>query len=510
MNMFRRSFRAALLIGAAASTLAFAVGARANDKDDHDKGSDDNSAPHGNPWPYAAPGKSPVLAVVGDIACQPGTEVTGEAGSEVCTDPSASKGNFSAASKTSLWQSQEATANQIEAMKPAAVALLGDLQYQVGRYSDFEGSFDLTYGAFKFLHRPSPGNHEFYDEHGQTGVAGYGYFSYYNGLQACQPINTTNCLAPFLGSASGVEMTTVPDPCPTAPPAVATACGYLSTNSAPSLQPIPRTDGQAGLFSATGGPGSTMANPIGLGEGWYSYNIGSWHLISLNIECSTQQANAEGCPTLDAVPSKGSWLDSELTWLEKDLEADDSACTLAYWHQPTFSAANSIAPEGVAAKLFWEKLYEHKADLVLNGHDHLYARYRPLEPDGTPDRERGIREFIVGTGGETLDPVAITGTASYPGLAANPNFNSQNLEAYTGDYWGVMALTLDPNGYHWDFEAAPGVASPILTFTNPLLNGPTLQPTPAPDAPSYSDTGFAFCHNSNDKERHDDDHDHDH
>ena len=68
-------------------------------------------------------------------------------------------------------------------MKPDAVALLGDLQYQVGRYSDFEQSFDLTYGAFKFLHRPAPGNHEFYDEHGETGVAGYGYFSYYNGFQ---------------------------------------------------------------------------------------------------------------------------------------------------------------------------------------------------------------------------------------------------------------------------------------------------------------------------------------
>ena len=67
-------------------------------------------------------------------------------------------------------------------MKPDAVAITGDLQYQVGRYSDFEQSFDLTYGAFKFLLRPSPGNHEFYDEHGETGVAGYGYFSYFNGF----------------------------------------------------------------------------------------------------------------------------------------------------------------------------------------------------------------------------------------------------------------------------------------------------------------------------------------
>ena len=68
-------------------------------------------------------------------------------------------------------------------MKPDAVALLGDLQYQVGQYSDFEKSFELTYGAFKFLTRPAPGNHEFYDEHGETGVAGYGYFSYFNGFQ---------------------------------------------------------------------------------------------------------------------------------------------------------------------------------------------------------------------------------------------------------------------------------------------------------------------------------------
>lgn len=484
MKTMQGRLRAAVLIGAAVSVMAFAAGARGQDHND-------------NSWPYATTGKSPVLAVVGDIACQPGTEVsltngvsttTGEASKEVCTDPSTSKGTYT---KTSLWQSQEATANQIEAMKPAAVALLGDLQYQVGLYSDFMGSFDLTYGAFKFLHRPAPGNHEFYDEHGETGVAGYGYFSYYNGFL----IDTNN------DANLGKPLTTkVPDPCPSAPPAVAAACSYSTSNSMPLIaQPVPRTDGQAGHFEASGGLGSTVANPIGVGDGWYSYNIGSWHLISLNIECSTQQANGEGCPAVGAQPSTGSWLASELAWLEKDLQENHSACTAAYWHQPTFSAANSIAPEGVAAQLFWEKLYEHRADLVLNGHDHLYARYRPLEPDGTPDRERGIREFIVGTGGETLDPVATTGTASYPGLTANPNFNADNLEAYSGDYWGVMALTLDPNGYHWDFEPTP-LASPTVA-----LNGPTL---PAPTANGYSDKGFGFCHNSPDRDRHDDDHDH--
>jgi hypothetical protein len=76
---------------------------------------------------------------------------------------------------------QTATANQVEAMKPDLVAVLGDEQYQNGYLSDFEGSFDTTWGAFKFLQRPAPGNHEFYDNHGQDGVRGLGYFDYYNG-----------------------------------------------------------------------------------------------------------------------------------------------------------------------------------------------------------------------------------------------------------------------------------------------------------------------------------------
>jgi len=259
----------------------------------------------------------------------------------------------------------------------------------------------------------------------------------------------------------------------------------LSSNSTPLIaQPVPWADGQAGHFEEP-----AVAGAVGVGDGWYSYNLGSWHLISLNIECSTQEPNGEGCPVLGAEPPSGSWLATELAWLEKDLDENHSACALAYWHQPTFSAANSIAPEGVAAKLFWEKLYEHKADLVLNGHDHLYARYRPLAPNGTFDRERGMREFIVGTGGETLDAV-VTSSTTTADPSGNANFNANNLEAYSGDYWGVMALTLDPNGYHWDFESAP-LASPTIA-----LNGPTL---PSPTANGYSDTGVGFCHGSDNR-----------
>ena len=353
MKTIRQGFRAALLTAAAASVLVFAVGAGAQDHNDKDD-------PHhnGNKWPYATTHKSPVLAVVGDISCQPGVEVSDEAGNEVCTDPATPP----AYTSTSLWQSQEATANQIENMKPDAVVLLGDLQYQVGRYSDFEGSFDLTYGAFKFLHRPSPGNHEFYNEHGETGVAGYGYFSYYNGFQT---------------DVHGNQITTtVPNPCPIA----SVSCKSAAAAEPLFAQPVPRADGQAGHFELGVNAG---LNGSGVGDGWYSYNLGSWHLISLNIQCYTQPPhNPDGCSNTGT----GTWLGSELEWLKKDLEGNHSACTLAYWHQPLFSAANSLSEEGTTSQAFWQLLYEHHADLVLNDTTtsmHVISR---LTPPGIPIR----------------------------------------------------------------------------------------------------------------------------
>jgi hypothetical protein len=450
MKTIGERFRAATPLGAAALVMMFTVGALAQDQDNDSWGNhQDNS--RRERWP--------VLAVVGDVSCQPGEESSGEAAKEVCTDP---KAPYTA---TSLYESQEATANQIVAMKPDAVALVGDLQYQVGRYQDFESSYDLTYGAFKRISRPSPGNHEFYDEHGATGVAGYGYFSYFNGFL----IDTSND-----GNLGQPQMTTIPDPCPTNP-----ACGPGKTPAASlTPQPIPRADGQAGHFEL--GPNGGQ-NGTGVGDGWYSYNLGTWHLISLNIECSTQSG---GCATT------GPWFAAELAWLKKDLEENHSACTLAYWHQPTFSPANSISPEGVAAQAFWQLLYKYRADLVLNGHDHLYARYRPLDPSGHSDPHRGITEFVVGTGGETLDAVVATTVTSgsdetnLEDPSGNPAFNAQNLVAATGDYWGVMALTLKENGFAWDFESA---------MQGPVNNGqfPAVAPTG-----TYSDQGVGSCHGS--------------
>jgi acid phosphatase type 7 len=447
MKTIGRGFRGAVLLGAAAAVVVLTAAA-----DQNDGNSWGNASANDNPWPYSSPHRAPVLAVVGDVACQPGEEAGNEASNEVCTDP---KPPYTS---TSLYQSQEATANQIAAMKPDAIALLGDLQYQVGRYEDFKKSYDRTYGAFKMITRPAPGNHEFYDEHGATGVAGYGYFSYFNGYQ----IDTTD---------GKPVTTTIPDPCPNN-----TACGPAKPTTVLYPQPIPRADGQAGHFE------EAVNGGIGVGDGWYSYNIGSWHLISLNIECSTQPG---GCSTT------GSWFARELAWLKKDLEENHSACTLAYWHQPTFSATNGITPEGIAAQNFWQLLYDHGADLVLNGHDHLYAHYKPLDPNGNSDPKRGIVEFTVGTGGETLDPV-VSQTSTNPATetnqedpSGNVGFNAANLVAGTGDYWGVMALTLNENGYAWDFES--------------VMQGPVTSNGQYPNVPptgSYSDKGVGTCHGS--------------
>jgi hypothetical protein len=352
-----------------------------------------------NPWPYQAESRTPVLAAVGDISCQPGPPVEGEKASDVCTGDSTRNA------------AQTATADQIESMQPDLVAILGDEQYQAGRYEDFMGSYNNTYGAFKFLQRPAPGNHEFYTSHGETGDNGDGYFDYFNGFQL---------------NPDGSPVTDT----------FTTASGSTFT------QPKPRGLGQAG--------------PVGaVGDGWYSYDLGAWHVISLNVECSVEPG---GCSTA------GSWFASETNWLAQDLAADHAECTLAYWHQPTFNATEGAASsaEGQAADAWWQLLYQHRADVVLNGHDHVYARFEPMTPAGQVDDLRGIREFIVGTGGESLDTLIPT---------------TPNLQAATDQYYGVMKLTLDPSSYSWDFESS--------------LENPS---APAGTPPTYSDTGSARCH----------------
>lgn len=160
--------------------------------------------------------------------------------------------------------------------------------------------------------------------------------------------------------------------------------------------------------------------------GYYSYELGNWHIIVLNSECK----DVGGCDPGSA----------QEKWLRADLAAHPVACTLAYWHKPLFSSggAHGNDPE---IKPIWQALYEANADVVVNGHDHDYERFAPQTPDGAADSARGIREFIVGTGGKNHRPFG----------SPKPNSELRDATAF-----GVLKLTLKPNAYDWQFIPEAG------------------------------------------------------
>jgi acid phosphatase type 7 len=161
-------------------------------------------------------------------------------------------------------------------------------------------------------------------------------------------------------------------------------------------------------------------------EGFYSYDLGAWHIVSLNSEC----AEIGGC-------NEGS---HEEKWLRADLAAHPAACTLAYFHKPLFSSggAHGDAPE---VKPLYQALYDANADVILGGHDHDYERFAPQDPNGKLDRARGIREFVVGTGGKNHRPFGAPETTS---------------EVRDTTTFGVLKLTLRPTGYDWEFIPEAG------------------------------------------------------
>jgi hypothetical protein len=262
-----------------------------------------------------------VIATAGDVACLRST-----------------------ASPTTCHQG--ATAGLIRQVAPAAVLALGDEQYETGTLDGFGGSYDPTWGQFKSITKPVPGNHEY-----QTAGAS-GYYTYF-------------------GAAAG-------DPT----------------------------------------------------KGYYSYDIGSWHMIALNGNCSAIGGCGPGAP--------------EERWLAADLASKHSTCTLAYWHQPRFSSGEH-GNEPVY-DTFWKDLYAGGADVVLNGHDHDYERFAPQTPSAQPDPSRGIREFVVGTGGKSH--------YDFPKITANS-------EVRNADTFGILQMTLHPRSYDWQFLPEPG-----STFTD--------------------------------------------
>jgi acid phosphatase type 7 len=160
------------------------------------------------------------------------------------------------------------------------------------------------------------------------------------------------------------------------------------------------------------------AGPHGLG--YYSFNLGAWHLVALNSNVAVSAGSAQAA------------------WLRADLAANRARCTLAYWHHPRFSSGRHGNEERM--RDFWQILYEAGADIVLSAHDHTYERFAPQDPEGFPDNAHGIRQFVAGTGGARPSAFVTIGPNSEARLAT----------------LGVLKLTLSGSGYDWEFISVSG------------------------------------------------------
>jgi 3',5'-cyclic AMP phosphodiesterase CpdA len=231
------------------------------------------------------------------------------------------------------------TAKLVGAIQPDAVLALGDNQYPSGALADFQAMYAESWGAYRDITFPVPGNHEY----GTPGARGY--YAYF-GERAGEP-----------------------------------------------------------------------------DKGYYSYDLGSWHLVALNSECD----HVGGCGDSDP----------QATWLRQDLSSHPRKCVLAYWHRPRFSSGSH--GNDLDQDVLWRILAEAEADLVLSGHDHDYERFAPMDAQGQADPE-GLTQFVVGTGGAS-------------------HYRFHNPEAtsavrITGRN-GVLRLKLTGEAYAWQFMTAP-------------------------------------------------------
>ena len=165
-------------------------------------------------------------------------------------------------------------------------------------------------------------------------------------------------------------------------------------------------------------------------RGYYSFDLGTWHLIALNASCAKVGGCGAGSP--------------QEVWLRNDLAAHSNLCTLAFWHNPRYSSGG-VGNDSTYSP-FWQDLYNANAELVLVGHDHEYERFAPQNASSGLDTARGIREFVVGTGGKTH--------TSFATIRANS-------EVRNNDTFGFLKLTLHPSSYDWQFVPEPG-----KTFTD--------------------------------------------
>jgi hypothetical protein len=155
--------------------------------------------------------------------------------------------------------------------------------------------------------------------------------------------------------------------------------------------------------------------------GMYSFNLGRWHLVSINT--------GRGRPT-----------DSQLGWVRRNLANDHHRCELAYWHHPRWSSGHEHGSDPGMSRL-WQVLYRAGVDVVLNGHEHNYERFTLLNPAGNPAPGQGIREFVVGTGGR-----------GHYSLGGGIRGSQRRID----NRFGVLRMVLHPRGYEWRFVAVGG------------------------------------------------------
>src|SRR5438034_11342156 len=164
-------------------------------------------------------------------------------------------------------------------------------------------------------------------------------------------------------------------------------------------------------------------------KGYYSYDLGDWHILAVNGEIDVSASSPQ------------------LQWLRADLAANTKLCTLAYWHGPR-CVTGPVITSNPTYQTLWDTLYKYGAEVVVNGHKHSYERFAPQNPTAVLDQTYGMREFVVGTGGTGLD--------------GNPTATPvANSEVRNGVTWGVLKLTLHADSYSWQFAPVAG-----QTFTD--------------------------------------------
>ena len=331
----------------------------------------------------------------------------------------------------------------------ATVAMLGDGAYDLSRAGSsadataYQNCYDPTWGqaGIKARTRPAAGDNDY-----QGSAQAADYYAYFNGADQC-----------------------------------------TGPSSAPPACP---------------------AGPNGLG--YYSYDLGTWHIVVLNPQCDPTQPSALGNTALDGCGANSTMG----KWLSSDLAAHPSACTLAYWHSPRFFSYTSAGPtpptgntnydSDPTMNAMWQILQNHKADVVLNGHRHVYERFPKLVlpaqsnvGPGVPDAVNGIREFVVGTGGgphHHFDPD--------PRIDPTQTIYEPNSEVHIQQTFGVLRLALHNGSYNWQFLGARGTAldsgtdtchgTAVPTTTTTMGTTPSTGGTTTTTAPSHTQSASGY------------------